>query len=78
MYQDENNLYHYQYQDDNQPGQSFEPDCGSQSGQQPVQEMKPVKKNRAGMNIRPHWHWPYWRRDWRRNRLGIERRTQQK
>ena len=51
MYQDENNLYHYQYQDDNQPGQSFEPDCGSQSGQQPVQEMKPVKKNRAGMKI---------------------------
>lgn len=51
MYQDENNLYHYHYQDGDQPGQSFEPDCGGQSGQQPVQEMKPVKKNRAGIKI---------------------------
>ena len=51
MYQDENNLYHYSYSSDDQPGQSFEP-SGYQSGpQQPVQEMKPVKKNRMGLKI---------------------------
>ena len=51
MYQDENNLYHYSYSSDDQPGQSFEPG-GYQSGpQQPVQEMKPVKKNRMGLKI---------------------------
>ena len=53
MYQDDNNnLYHYSYSSDDQPGQSFEPNCGYQSGpQQPVQEMKPVKKNRMGLKI---------------------------
>ena len=51
MYQDENNLYHYSYSSDDQPGQNFEP-SGYQSGpQQPVQEMKPVKKNRMGLKI---------------------------
>ena len=51
MYQDENNLYHYSYSSDDQPGQSFEP-SGYQSGpQQPVQEMKPVKKNRMGLKV---------------------------
>ena len=51
MYQDENNLYHYSYSSDDQPGQSFEP-SGYQSGpRQPVQEMKPVKKNRMGLKI---------------------------
>ena len=48
MYQDENNQYHYSYRSDNQPGHSY--DTGAYASnyqygaQQPVQEMKPVKK----------------------------------
>lgn len=55
MYNDENNQYHYSYRSDNQPGQSY--DTGSYGSnyqygsQQPVQEMKPVKKKRTGLKI---------------------------
>ena len=58
MYNDEENLYHYSYQKDNQPGtsgasvddqlNSFQYHGGPQ---QPVQEMKPVKKNRTGLKV---------------------------
>ena len=58
MYNDEENLYHYSYQKDNQPGtsgasvddqlNSFQYHSGPQ---QPVQEMKPVKKNRTGLKV---------------------------
>ena len=55
MYNDENNQYHYSYRSDNQPGQSY--DTGSYGSidqygsQQPVQEMKPVKKKQMGLKI---------------------------
>ena len=55
MYNDENNQYHYSYRSDSQPGQSY--DTGSYGSidqygsQQPVQEMKPVKKKRMGLKI---------------------------
>ena len=58
MYNDEENRYHYSYQKDNQPGtsgasvddqlNSFQYHSGPQ---QPVQEMKPVKKNHVGLRI---------------------------
>lgn len=64
MYNDEKNLYHYTYRKD---GSETEQPVGTQPGvdeqlhsyqahnqngpQQPVQEMKPVKKNRIGMKI---------------------------
>ena len=59
MYNDEENLYHYSYQKDGgQPGtsgssvddqlNSFQYHGGPQ---QPVQEMKPVKKNRTGLKV---------------------------
>ena len=58
MYNDEENLYHYSYQKENQPGtsgasvddqlNSFQYHSGPQ---QPVQEMKPVKKNRTGLKV---------------------------
>ena len=58
MYNDEENLYHYSYQKENQPGtsgssvddqlNSFQYHSGHQ---QPVQEMKPVKKNRTGLKV---------------------------
>ena len=58
MYNDEENLYHYSYQKENQPGtsgssvddqlNSFQYHGGPQ---QPVQEMKPVKKNRTGLKV---------------------------
>ena len=58
MYNDEENQYHYSYQKENQPGtsgssvddqlNSFQYHSGPQ---QPVQEMKPVKKNRTGLKV---------------------------
>ena len=58
MYNDEENQYHYSYQKENQPGtsgssvddqlNSFQYHSGHQ---QPVQEMKPVKKNRTGLKV---------------------------
>ena len=55
MYQDENNQYHYSYRSDNQPGQSYDTGAYGSSyqygAQQPVQEMKPVKKQRTGLKI---------------------------
>ena len=59
MYNDEENLYHYSYQKDSgqqgTSGSSVDDQLNSfqyHSGpQQPVQEMKPVKKNRMGLRI---------------------------
>ena len=59
MYNDEENLYHYSYQKDSgqqgSSGSSVDDQLNSfqyHSGpQQPVQEMKPVKKNRMGLRI---------------------------
>ena len=55
MYQDENNQYHYSYRSDNQPGQSYDTGAYASSyqygAQQPVQEMKPVKKKRTGLKV---------------------------
>ena len=59
MYNDEENLYHYSYQKDSgqqgTSGSSVDDQLNSfqyHSGpQQPVQEMKPVKKNRVGLRI---------------------------
>ena len=59
MYNDEENLYHYSYQKDSgQQGTSGSSvddqlsSSGNHSGpQQPVQEMKPVKKNRIGLRV---------------------------
>lgn len=57
MYNDEHNLYHYTYRKDGseaeahsapQPGPVQDHNSGPQ---QPVQEMKPVKKNRMGLKI---------------------------
>ena len=59
MYNDEENLYHYSYQKDSgqqgTSGSSVDDQLSSfqyHSGpQQPVQEMKPVKKNRTGLKV---------------------------
>ena len=60
MYNDEQNLYHYTYRKDgSEPGQRYDarPTVDEQlhnyqaGPQQPVQEMKPVKKNRTGLKI---------------------------
>ena len=59
MYNDEENLYHYSYQKDSgqqgTSGSSVDDQLNSfqyHSGpQQPVQEMKPVKKNRMGLKV---------------------------
>jgi serine protease Do len=60
MYNDEENLYHYTYRKDgSEPGQRYEtrPSVDEQlhnyqaGGHQPVQEMKPVKKNRVGLKL---------------------------
>ena len=59
MYNDEENLYHYSYQKDSgqqgTSGSSVDDQLNSfqyHSGpQQPVQEMKPVKKNRMGLRV---------------------------
>ncbi len=59
MYHDEENLYHYSYQKDSgqqgTSGSSVDDQLNSfqyHSGpQQPVQEMKPVKKNRVGLKV---------------------------
>ena len=55
MYNDEKNLYHYTYRRDGaEPtfGETLHASGGQQSGpQRPVQEMKPVKKNRLGLKI---------------------------
>jgi serine protease Do len=64
MYNDEKNLYHYTYRKDgsesaHDPQVEAPPSVGdqlrafqSQNGpQQPIQEMKPVKKNRMGLKI---------------------------
>ena len=59
MYNDEENLYHYSYQKDSgqqgTSGSSVDDQLNSfqyHSGpQQPVQEMKPVKKNRTGLKV---------------------------
>ena len=60
MYNDEQNLYHYTYRKDgSEPGQRYDahPTVDEQihnyqaGPQQPVQEMKPVKKNRMGLKI---------------------------
>ena len=57
MYNDEHNLYHYTYRKDGseaeahsapQPGPVQDHNSGPQ---QPVQEMKPVKKDRKGMKL---------------------------
>lgn len=57
MYNDEHNLYHYTYRKDGseaeahpapQPGPVQDHNSGPQ---QPVQEMKPVKKNRIGLKV---------------------------
>ena len=57
MYNDEHNLYHYTYRKDGSEtdahtapqGESLQPQ--SSGPQQPVQEMKPVKKNRIGLKV---------------------------
>ena len=57
MYNDEHNLYHYTYRKDGSetethPAPQAGPAPEYQNGpQQPVQEMKPVKKNRVGMKL---------------------------
>ena len=57
MYRDEENLYHYTYRKDGSetethPAPQAGPAPEYQNGpQQPVQEMKPVKKNRVGMKL---------------------------
>ena len=57
MYNDEHNLYHYTYRKDGSetethPAPQAGPAPEHQNGpQQPVQEMKPVKKNRVGMKL---------------------------
>ena len=55
MYQDENNQYHYSYRSDHQPGQNYDTGAYESSyqygAQQPVQEMKPVKKKRTGLKV---------------------------
>ena len=57
MYNDEKNLYHYTYRKDGSetethPAPQAGPAPEHQNGpQQPVQEMKPVKKNRVGMKL---------------------------
>ena len=57
MYNDEHNLYHYTYRKDGSetethPAPQTGPAPEYQNGpQQPVQEMKPVKKNRVGMKL---------------------------
>lgn len=57
MYNDEHNLYHYTYRKDGSetethPAPQASPAPEYQNGpQQPVQEMKPVKKNRVGMKL---------------------------
>ena len=57
MYNDEHNLYHYTYRKDGSetethPAPKTGPAPEYQNGpQQPVQEMKPVKKNRVGMKL---------------------------
>lgn len=57
MYNDEHNLYHYTYRKDGseaeahpapQPGPVQDHNSGPQ---QPVQEMKPVKKKRIGLKV---------------------------
>ena len=57
MYNDEHNLYHYTYRKDGSEtdahsapqGEPLQPQ--SNGPQQPVQEMKPVKKNRIGLKV---------------------------
>ena len=57
MYNDEHNLYHYTYRKDGSEtdahsapqGEPLQPQ--SNGPQQPVQEMKPVKKNRIGLTV---------------------------
>ena len=57
MYNDEHNLYHYTYRKDGSetethPAPQAGPAPEYQNGpQQPLQEMKPVKKNRVGMKL---------------------------
>ena len=56
MYNDEQNLYHYTYRKDGSEAvtnpQAAGPNPEHQNGpQQPVQEMKPVKKNRTGLKV---------------------------
>ena len=59
MYNDEQNLYHYTYRKDGSetaPGAPlqtgpFDSQPNHGGGQPPVQEMKPVKKNRVGMKL---------------------------
>ena len=60
MYNDEQNLYHYTYRKDGtEPGQRYDasPSVDDQLNsfqappQTPIQEMKPVKKNRTGLKI---------------------------
>ena len=60
MYNDEQNLYHYTYRKDgSEPGQRYDarPSVDDQLNsfqappQPPIQEMKPVKKNRTGLKI---------------------------
>ena len=59
MYNDEENLYHYSYQKDSgqqgTSGSSVDDQLNSfqyhRGPQQPVQEMKPVKKNRMGLRV---------------------------
>ena len=57
MYNDEHNLYHYTYRKDGSetethPAPQAGPAPEYQNGpQQPVQEMKPVKKNRIGLKV---------------------------
>lgn len=57
MYNDEHNLYHYTYRKDGSEAEAHSapqprPVQDHNSGpQQPVQEMKPVKKNRMGLKI---------------------------
>ena len=57
MYNEEHNLYHYTYRKDGSetdvhPAPQAAPEQDHNNGpQQPVQEMKPVKKNRIGMKL---------------------------
>lgn len=51
MYNDEQNLYHYTYRKDGSEDPYQDGQVPPQSSVPPVQEMKPVKKNRMGLKI---------------------------
>ena len=51
MYNDERNLYHYTYRRDGSETVPPLADGGQSAGPRPVQEMKPMKKNKIGLKV---------------------------